>query len=707
MEMVECGAACLGIILGYHKRFVPLEELRIACGVSRDGSKASNILRAARGYGLIAKGYRKDLAELADVPLPAILFWNFNHFVVLEGFGRKGQVYLNDPSRGPTVVTLQEFSESYTGVLLAFEPGEDFEPGGEPRTVVQALRKRAAGAKAALAFAIAAGILLIIPGLAIPTFAQIFVDQILVRNFDSWIKPLILGMIVTALLRGTLTWIREYYLLRLDTKLAVTSSAKFLWYILRLPIEFYAQRYGGEISYRVGLNDEVASFLSGKLAARVIDAMMVVFYAIVMFGYDVPLTMVGITAVALNLAASRYVNRMRVDANRRLQKDAGQIMGVTMGGLATIETLKATGGENDFFARWAGSEAKLLNTKQELGVQTETFLSVPPLLTAIANAAILGYGGFRVMRGDLTLGMLVAFQSLMTSFLTPVNNLVGLASDLQDVEGKIGRLDDVMRYQLDPQIENAPDALPMSIFPTGKLDGYADLNDVVFGYSRLEPPLIDGFSLAVKPGARVALVGASGSGKSTVAKLLTGLYRPWAGEVLLDGQPRTKLPREILTNSVALVDQDISMMAGTVRENLTLWDPTIPESVVIRACKDACIHDDITARKGGYDSFVEEGGTNFSGGQRQRLEIARALVNNPRLLVMDEATSALDSVTEQTIDRNLRARGCTCVIIAHRLSTVRDADEIIVLDQGRVVQRGSHEQLLRDPEGSYAMLVKE
>jgi len=702
MEAVECGAAALAIILAHYGRIVPLEQLRVECGVSRDGSKASNVVRAAREFGLDAKGYKKELDDVLRLPLPVIVFWHFNHFLVLEGI--KGtKVYLNDPAEGPRVVSLEEFDEGYTGVVLTFSPGPEFKKGGRRPSLLAALRQRVRGAETAVLFALLAGVALVLPGLLLPVFTQVFIDKVLISRLDNWLTPLLIGLGITALLRGVLTSLQQHYLLRLETRLSVASSSRFFWHIVRLPIDFYNQRYAGEIGSRVEMNEDVAGFLAGRLAQAVIDILMIVAYAALMFAYDWQLTLVGIGAAILLVSATLLVSRMRVDGSRRLVQEEGKATATLMGGLANIETIKASGLESDLFSRWSGYQAKYINAQQQLATITQTFLAVPPFIVGATNVAVLSLGALHVMNGAMTMGMLVAFQTLMASFLAPVTNMVQLAGTLQDMEGTMNRLDDVERYPADAQTSATEETESGG---PAQLAGALEFRNVSFGYSVLEDPLIEDFSVTLAPGSRVALVGPSGSGKSTVAKLVTGLYEQWDGDVLFDGESRWDIPRHVLTNSIALVDQDISLFAGTVRDNITLWDTTIPESQLVQACRDACIHDDIAARQGGYESVVEEGGANFSGGQRQRLEIARALVGNPRVLVLDEATSALDAATEHTVDRNLRRRGCTCVIIAHRLSTVRDADEIVVLDHGRVVERGNHESLV-GAGGTYADLVRQ
>jgi len=710
MEAVECGAASLAIILGYYERNVPLEELRVLCGVSRDGAKASNVVKAARSYGLEAKGYRKEPADLRAMKLPMIVFWNFNHFLVVEGFSKDGRVYLNDPAVGPRTVSAEEFDQSFTGVVLEFSPGSDFKPGGEKPTIFKALQRRLPGSEVALVYIILAGLALVIPGLIVPAFIRIFVDVILVQGNDNWLIPLAGGMVITLLLNILLTWLREFYLLRLETKLALTTSSKFFWHILRLPIEFFTQRYAGDIGSRVAINNKIATLLSGELATTIISIMTVIFYIGLMLQYSVLLTVVGIVVVALNLLALHLVSSRRIDINRKLLQESGKLIGTAMGGLQNIENLKASGTESDFFARWAGYQAKVVNSQQELAIYTELLVTVPPLLTALNTTLILSIGALQVIQGTLTMGMLIAFQSLMMNFVAPFNKLVDLGGVLQEVEADLNRLDDVLRYQMDKPF------LPKTLIELDhddhdnllahKLIGQVELDKVTFGYNRLMPPLIENLSLTIKPGQRVALVGGSGSGKSTVARLVAGLYEPWSGEILFDGKARPDIPRQILNNSLAVVDQEVFLFAGTIRDNLTMWDTFIPEMNMVQASKDADIHEVISARAEGYDGPMQEGGRNFSGGQRQRMEIARALVTNPSILILDEATSALDALTEQTIDHHLRRRGCTCLIVAHRLSTIRDCDEIIVLDQGKVVQRGTHDRMFRQKDSPYVKLIQ-
>ena len=707
MEAVECGAAALGIILGYYDRIVPLPELRQECGVSRDGSKAANILKAAQTYGLQAKGYKKELDQLQALNPPYIVFWNFNHFLVVEGFGKQ-RVYLNDPATGPRTVSHSEFDEGYTGVVLVLEPSAEFAKGGRKPSMALALWERLRSSKGAVAYCVLAGFLLTLIEIVVPVFSQVFVDEILVQGRQQWLRPLLIGMVFAAILQALLTLFQLRYLRRLKIKLSVGMSSRFLWHILRLPVGFYAQRFAGEITDRTTLNDQVAEVLSGKLATTAIDAVMVIFYVLIMIQYDWILTSTGIVFAAVNIFTLQWLSRRRIDTNQRLIQEYGKVSGASISALQSIETLKASGLESDFFSRWAGYYTKAINSQQELGLSNQTFSVLPTLLSAFSSMLVLVIGGLRVMDGHLSIGMLVAFQGLMQSFLAPVNSLVSFGSSLQELEGNLVRLDDVLRNPIDPQLKaesKGQEAMGEAKIQNPRLQGAIALHHLTFGYSRLAAPLIEDLNLQLKPGQRVALVGGSGSGKSTVAKLVSGLYEPWSGDISFDGQLREHISRQILTNSVAMVEQDILMFGGTVRENLTLWDATVPEKHLVQACRDAAIHEVILALPGGYDAELSEGAVNLSGGQRQRLEIARALVNNPAILVMDEATSALDTETEKIIDRNLRQRGCTCLIVAHRLSTIRDCDEIIVLERGKVAQRGTHEDLWQ-VDGVYSRLIR-
>jgi len=708
MESVECGAAALSIILGHFGKFVPLEKLRISCGVSRDGLKATNILKAAKEFGLEAKGYAKSIEKLMQIQTPAIIFWNFNHFLVLEGF-TKNKVYLSDPAQGRYQVTHDEFDDAYTGVVLTFNPSESFEKGNEKRGLMSSLAARISNSKLSIIYLILASLFLVIPGLVIPSFIKIFIDKYLVNGYSGFVMPLLLIMGGVLIVNSILVYIQQYYLLKLETKLALTTSSKFLWHVFHLPIAFFTQRYSGEIGNRVSLNDKVAKLLSGDLANAALNIIVVIFYAFLMFSYDTPLTLIGIFMAGINVAVLKYVSRARKDGNRRLSNETGKLLGTTTSGISMIETLKASGRENDFFTNWIGYLAKVTNAQQELGWLTIRLNAIPPLITSLTTTFILGIGALRIMDGEMTLGALVAFTYLMGNFISPVNQLVSVGTMLHETESDMNRIDDVMNYEVDDQFKKNKDVQTTNKTDNktieSKLVGYFEMKDVTFGYNTTMPALIENFSLKLKPGSRVALVGGSGSGKSTVAKVASGLYQPWKGEILFDGKSKEEIPRAVITESLAVIDQEVLIFNGTIKENISFWDTTISDKSIIQSARDAAIHDVIAARNDAYDSSVLEGGSNFSGGQRQRLEIARALATNPSILIMDEATSALDPNAEKEVMDNIKKRGCTCLIVAHRLSTIIDCDEIIVMEYGKIVERGTHQELMK-LNGIYSKLIE-
>jgi len=699
MEELECGAASLAMILAYYGTFIPLEQLRAECGVTRDGSKASKILLAAKKFGLDGKGFRRRLGQLSQTKFPAIIFWDMSHFVVLEGITEK-KAYINDPGMGRRTVPMEDFKRSYSGIVLEFTPNETFVRQGKKKTMVPMLKKRMSGMGAVLMYVLLVGLFLVIPGFVIPGFSRFFVDEILVNHSKGLLKPLLIAMGLTLVIQGVLVALQQYYLKRFHLKMALSSSAKFLNHLFKMPVDFFVQRMPGEICNRILANDAVATLISTKLTGAVVNLICVFFYIAIMMCYDVSLTLLCIAVLALNFLLLHLTNEPLKNGTFKSQMEMGKLYGYTMNGISLIETLKASGLENDFFQSWAGQQAKVVLQNQKMLRISFIVSQIPQTLTSILTLLVLAVGALRVINEDMTIGMLVAFQALQMNFITPVNALMEMSKEVQTGQADMQRLDDVMDY---PAIVRYKEDDSKAV---KKLEGYVSLKNVTFGYDRLSPPFIEGLSLDLKPGARIALVGGSGSGKSTVGKLVSSLFTPWSGEVLFDGKPISEIPRSQFVSSVAVVDQDIYLFEGTVRDNLTMWgSANSDEYAYIQAAKDACLHDVIVTRQGGYFAQVEEGGKNFSGGQRQRFEIARALVGNPRVLVLDEATSALDPVTEQLVDENIRRRGCTCIIIAHRLSTIRDSDEILVLDGGKVVQRGTHDQLVAQ-EGLYRDLIK-
>ena len=702
MEATECGAASLSMILAHYNLWLPLEKLRQECGVNRDGSKASCVIRAARNRGCNANGYRWNADRLKEVgEFPLIIHWEFNHFVVLEGI--KGDTaYLNDPAMGRRTVKWDEFRTSYTGVALRVVPNENFKPEGRRYNIFKAVAEKLSQDKWAVLFILLLNLGMIIPGLASPVFSQIFLDDILTKKHPDWMFNFCLAMTVSFLVCGVMNWLQAVILTRWQRKLTLADSSSFFWHLLRLPMQFFNQRYAAEVASRVNFNESIAGVLSGPAATAVLNLLVAIFYLLLLLQYNVTLTIIGVFFSSIDMIVFFALRRHLTDLNMKIQQDAGKCYGVTMNGLSMIETIKANGNESDFFSKWAGYRAKVLSASQDAALWQMTSTIIPTLLGGINGALIMTLGGFSIMDGAMTAGMFMAFQNLMGSFQAPVNALLSLGSTLQSTEMQMQRLDDVRRYEID-DLNCRDEEISGTV---ERLSGELELRNISFGYSPLEKPLLNNFSLHIRPGHWVAVVGASGSGKSTVAKIVTGIYEEWSGQVLFDGKIRREIPRAAIVNSVAAVDQDIFQITGTITENLTLFDSSVEKADVIQAAKDACIHDDILQLDKGYDAEVSEGGLNFSGGQRQRLEIARALAVNPSLLILDEATSALDPMTEQTVLENIRHRGCSCLIVAHRLSTIRDADEIIVLSQGNVVERGTHREMIQH-DGPYRRLIEE
>lgn len=697
LEASECGAASLTMVLAYFGRWVALDRARIDCGVSRDGAKASNILAAARTYGMAAKGYRKELAALAELTMPLIIHWNFNHFLVLEGFDGD-IVRLADPASGRRIVSMAEFNDSYTGIALSISPDEGFMPGGPKPRPIRALLQRLRGSEGAVALIVLLALTLVLPAVAIPAFAKAFIDGVLVDGQSGWLRPLVIGLILTAVLRGALLFLQQSLLVRLNNRIAVAGASRFVWHLLHLPILFFTQRQTGDVASRITATNRLAATLSGDLTQAALDGATTLLLGIVLLVYDPLLGSIAVLALLPNILLLRVISARQRRLSQRQGSEQAKLHAASVGVVESIETLKASGLEGRAFERWAGYQAKLLGVQRELGTSEVWIAAGPTVLRTLGTVLMLAVGATRVLDGELSVGSLVAFLALAESFSEPVGRIVGMAGRLRAAEVDVLRVDDTLGYPVDRQIgrTSISDATPSR--------GELELRNVTFGYSRFEPPLIQDFSLRLRPGERVALVGGSGSGKSTIARLLNGFAEPWSGEILLDGRPLSTLSSWERSRVVASVDQEIFFFEGTVRENLTLWDNTIEDRRLISALADAAMLDEVLARPGRLDAVVAEGGANFSGGQQQRLEIARALTSDPALIILDEATAALDTATEQMIDRALRARGATCVIVAHRLSTVRDADEIVVMRRGRIVERGRHDALMAHA-GDYASLI--
>lgn len=700
MEALECGAASLAMVLAYYGKWIPLEQVRYDCGVSRDGSNARNVLRAARSYGLTAKGYRYEPAELKTKgKFPCIIHWNFNHFVVLNGF-KGNKAVLNDPARGMYTVPMKTFDESFTGICLMFEPGEEFVPGGKPQSVFGFAKKRLKGAGAAIAFVTMTTIISSLIGIISPAFSRIFLDRLLTGQNPDWVVPFVIALAGMSVIQLIVAWIQSVYSLKINGKLSMVGNSTFMWQVLRMPMDFFSQRMAGDIQGRQSSNASIASSLVETFAPLLLNAGMMIFYLVVMIRYSLMLTLIGLASVLINFGLSTIISKKRINITRVQMRDAGKLAGATVAGIEMIETIKASGAEDGYFEKWAGYQASVNTQQVKFQKLNEVLGLLPSLVSSLCSTAVLMLGVYLAMQGEFTVGMIMAFQGFLSSFTAPAESIISAGQTIQEMRTEMERVEDVMKYPVDVQNDAPVDENA----EYDKLSGCIEMKNVTFGYSRLGEPLITDFNLSLKTGSRVAFVGASGCGKSTLSKLISGLYKPWSGEILFDGKRIDEIDRSVFTGSLAVVDQDIILFEDTIANNIKMWDTSIEDFEMIMAARDAQLHEDIMQREGGYQYKLTEGGKDFSGGQRQRMEIARVLAQDPTIIILDEATSALDAKTEYDVVNSIKNRGITCIVVAHRLSTIRDCDEIVVLDGGRVVERGTHEELMR-LGGAYTQLV--
>ena len=707
MEALECGAATLAMVLAYYGKWLPLEQVREACGVSRDGSSAHSLLKAARAFGMEANGYRVSVEALEGMQ-PAILHWNFNHFVVFRGF-KAGHAYINDPALGPMELTMEDFSRSFTGVALELKPTDDFQPEGAPVSILSYVKKYLNGAREAFWLTFVFSLLAAFVAISVPLFTNIFFDEILSGRNRDWGATFITAMGAVALFSFMLEFLKDKYSLRIAGSLALKGNVGFLQHLLHLPMAFYAMRYVGDLQQRQHLNERITKSLVDVLAPQLINIALLVLYLILMVSYSLTLSLVGVLAALFNLALIQWFALKRVNLIRTTEQSEGRYFSATVSCIDNMESIKAAGAETGFFSYWSGLWAQKFNRANDADDQEIRMGVVPILITGLVDAAVLILGALFILKGELTIGMLMAFQGFMASFITPVSEVVGASQRIIEMRSQMERVDDVMRYDSglrDESLElrGVTPTDDSHSTPSGKLGGDVELRHVTFGYSKMQPPLIEDFSLHIEPGRSIAIVGSSGCGKSTLAKLITGLYKPWSGEVLFDGRNIESISSEEFTNSVAAIDQNIVLFDDTVAQNIRMWDHSIEDFTMMMACNDAQIRNDIVSRPEGFATRLVKGGQNFSGGQRQRMEIATALAKEPVVLIMDEATSALDPKTEDEVMQSVRMMGPTLVIVAHRLSTIRDCDEIIVMDQGQIVQRGTHDELLAQ-EGLYQELM--
>ena len=693
LEALECGAASLCMVLAYYNKWIPLEQVREDCGVSRDGSNARNVLKAARFYGLDARGYRYEPDTLKEKgKFPCIIHWNFNHFVVLDGF-KNGKAYINDPARGNYSVPMETFDESFTGICLQFEPSDAFVPSGKPKSMLSFAAKRLKGTGTAIAFTVLTGIVAAIMGFVQPGFSRIFLDRLLTGKDTAWTTPFLILLGVFSLIQILMSALQAIYSLRIGGKMAAVGNSAYMWKVLKMPMKFFSQRMAGDIQGRQASNAAIANTLIGTFAPLLLNTLMMAFYFVVMIRYSVILTVIGLASLTVNAFVSQYISKKRLNVTRVSMRDSAKLGAATVAGIEMIETIKASGAENGYFKKWSGYQASV-NTQQVKFLKINQYLGmIPQFVSTLANNAVLFLGVWLTIEGEFTVGMIMAFQGFLTSFMAPAMTLISAGQTLQEMRTQMERVDDVLEYPDDEVFDESNAAGEMN-----KLSGSIELKNVVFGYSPLAEPLIKDFNLTVAPGKSVAIVGASGCGKSTMSKLISGLYKPWSGEILFDGKPMNKIAKNVFRGSLAVVDQDIILFEDTVANNIKMWDDSIEDFEMILAAHDAGIHDDIMQRPKGYQHKLIEGGKDFSGGQRQRMEIARALAQDPTIIILDEATSALDAKTEYEVVKAIRNRGITCIVIAHRLSTIRSCDEIIVMEHGEIRERGTHKELMDDSE---------
>ena len=699
LEALECGAASLAMVMAYYGKWVALEQLRVDCGVSRNGSNAMNILKAAQKYGFQTRGYAYNIQKIKEKgKFPAIIHWGGGHFVVLNGF-RGNKAIINDPAKGLIKVDLKTFDSIFTGIFLEILPGEDFVPGGKKKSILAFARKRLKGAVALIAFFAITTIIFYLFSIITPITNQVFVDYLLGGKNPDWLLPFVYIVAGVGLLQVVVTAVQTLYSYKIRGKLDLVGSTTYMWKILRLPIEFFSQRMVGDLQERQSENASIAETLVNVFAPLLFNAIMIVVYLVIMLGKSWILTLIGVSTIVLNAFLSKYISKVRVNISRVQSRDRSRLSSMTSKGIEMVETIKSNGAEQAYFDSWSEVHENVVAGKIKMAKTNQFIGFLPGFISLIANYSVLILGVYYTIVGEFTIGSILGFQGLLGAFMSPAMTMINSGQSLLEMRTQMERVDDVLEYRLD---ENVTREIEMD--KVSKIKGNLVLKNLVFGYSRLDKPVLDNFSLEIKQGQKVAIVGTTGSGKSTLSKLISGLYSPWSGEIIFDGKKIEEIDHEIFTSSIAVVDQDITLFEDTIMNNIKMWDESIEDYEVIMACNDAQIHEQIMSRDGGYNAPVLEGGRNFSGGEKQRLEIARSLALDPSIIILDEATSALDAKTEFDVVKAIKARGITTIVIAHRLSTIRDADLIVVLKKGVIAEQGTHDELMK-LKGSYYELV--
>ncbi len=697
MSPVECGAACLAMLLGYFGRKTRIAECRDRLGLGRDGATAQNIARAARSYGFRVRSFSIEPQDLTEFSLPVIAHWNFNHFVVIERCS-PDKIGIVDPAFGRRTVAAAEFDAAFTGIVLVLEPGDGFEPA-TPKPVCSSWIARLLTGPAILGILVqilVASAPLQFFGLAVPLFTKALVDTVLPHRLHDLLSIAAIGIVLLVAAQAVTAYLRSVLLLRLQARLDSQIMLGFFEHVLSLPFAFFQQRTSGDLLMRLTSNITIREALTNQLLAGVIDGAFVLVYFGVLMAMDMRFAGTACLLALAQIAVLVLTGRRLRQATQEDLVAAAESQTYLIEALSGVASLKASGAEDRALEHWSNLFFRHLHASLRKGNVSSTVGTLLMTLRLFSTLLLLWLAALRVLDGEMSLGMMLAVNALAASFLMPLGSLVANAQQLYLVRAHLDRVSDVLAAE--PERRH-PNSAPVH------LRGGIELRHVDFRYHSSGALVLHDLNLVVEPGQKIALVGRTGSGKSTLAKLLLGLHRPSAGEVLYDGMPLDRMDLVAVRRQMGIVLQEPWLFSGSIRQNITFHTPCLPLASVFEAARIAEVHDDVARFPMGYETVLIEGGVALSGGQRQRIAIARALVHKPRILVMDEATSHLDAITESRVERNLGSLHCTRMVIAHRLSTIMDADLIVVLDNGSIVEQGTHAQLM-SRDGHYAAMVR-